>query len=135
MKKVIDTETKKKFRLVNIDFKENKAVIHNKNYGYCTQEIDKLRLPFLHRKLTPPVPLIKKFRIALVISTAFFLLWFVELLVFTVTAQPDLHDKLPQFLAWQFFTLMVVWVVIGIMSAIKWRKDIGKAIRDFINNK
>ena len=134
-KKVIDLQVNKKFRLVSVDFKENMAVIHNKEYGYCSQKIDQLRLPFLNRKLTPPMPTIKKFRIALVISVAYFLVWFIELLGYTVVTNPGIDSTMPPFMAWQFYALILIWVAIGIISAIKWRKDIWKAIKNFINNK
>lgn len=48
--KVIDLELKenrgikRKFNLVSVDLKENRAVIQSKEYGFCSQDLDKLKI-------------------------------------------------------------------------------------------
>ena len=42
---LIETQGKKcKFNLVSVDFKENRAVIQSKEYGFCEQRLDKLKI-------------------------------------------------------------------------------------------
>jgi hypothetical protein len=48
--KVIDLELKenrgikRKFNLVSVDFNKNQAVIQSKEYGFCSQDLDKLKI-------------------------------------------------------------------------------------------
>ena len=40
---VIDLEVNKEFELVSIDIEQGKVVIHNEEYGSCTQDISKIK--------------------------------------------------------------------------------------------
>jgi hypothetical protein len=54
--KVIDLELKqnrgikRKFNLVSVDLKENRAVMQSKEYGFCSQDLDKLKIRKKDRK-------------------------------------------------------------------------------------
>lgn len=54
--KVVDLELKRnkgikhKFNLVSVDFKESRAVIQSQEYGFCSQDLDKLKIRKKDRK-------------------------------------------------------------------------------------
>jgi hypothetical protein len=54
--KVVDLELKsnkgltKKFKLVDVNLSENRAVIQSKEYGFCSQDLDKLKIRKKDRK-------------------------------------------------------------------------------------
>lgn len=76
----------------------------------------------------------KKIRIIAIISIAYFILWFVQFLAYAIFFDnQEKPDYIPKWLAYQLSALVILWVFIGIIAAIMYRKEIKKEIKTFIN--
>ena len=76
----------------------------------------------------------KKIRIILIACVAYFLIWLLQLIVWVgVTPGNQMSTALPKFLEVQLWPLVVAFLIVGIVSAIYWRKELWKEITTFIN--